>query len=107
MLAANSKQWRGITEGLLQWGADSYVNDYMSQQLRQRIHTFVSESVTEEACVRLHEQILEEKEQLEQEIGLLQEEQRERKKQLEEKRRIIWKLVLNLVLLQPNSFVWD
>jgi hypothetical protein len=26
---------------------------------------------------------------------------------LEEKRRIIWKLVLNLVLLQPNSFVWD
>ena len=89
MLAANSKQWRGITEGLLQWGADSYVNDYMSQQLRQRIHTFVSESVTEEACVRLHEQILEEKEQLEQEIGLLQEEQRERKKQLEEKRRIV------------------
>jgi hypothetical protein len=26
---------------------------------------------------------------------------------LEEKRRIILKLVLNLVLLQPNSFVWD
>lgn len=89
MLAANSRRWRGILEKLACWGEDVYVNDYLSQNLLNRIEQFAQGTVTKEKCVELHEQILEEKEQLESELGLLQDEFRQVKKELEEKKRLV------------------
>lgn len=89
MLAANSRRWRGILEKLKCWGEDVYVNDYLSQNLLNRIEQFAQGTVTKEKCVELHEQIVEEKKQLETELGLLQDELREVKKELEEKKRLV------------------
>lgn len=89
MLAANSRRWRGILEKLKCWGEDVYVNDYLSQNLLNRIELFAQGAVTKEKCVELHELIVEEKEQLESELGLLQDEFREVKKELEEKKRLV------------------
>jgi len=89
MLAANNRRWRTVTEGLKQWGEDDYINDYLSGQVLKKIDLFLKEQVTTEKCVELRETLLEEKKQLEKELGMLQEDYREIKKQLEERRSIV------------------
>lgn len=89
MLASNTRRWRAVTEGLKRWGEDKYVNDYLSQVMLNRIDQFVKGSITEQQCLELHEQIEEEKKQLESEIGMLQDDFREVKKQVEEKRTLV------------------
>ena len=89
MLAANTRRWRSITEGLNRWGEDEYVNDYISNVLLKNIRQFVQGEVSVEQCNELREQIAEEKQQLEVEIGMLQDEQRELRKQLNEKRELV------------------
>lgn len=89
MLAANNRRWRAVTEGLKQWGEDDYINDYLSGQVLKKIDLFLKEQVTTEKCVELREILLEEKKQLEKELGMLQEDYREIKKQLEERRSIV------------------
>jgi len=89
MLASNTRRWRAVTEGLKRWGEDKYVNDYVSQVMLNRIDVFVKGNISESQCLELHEQIEEEKKQLESEIGMLQEDFREVKKQKEEKRTLV------------------
>lgn len=89
MLAANNRRWRSVSEGLKQWGKDEYVNDYLSGQVLKKIELFLKESITVEKCMNLREILLEEKKQLEKELGMLQEDYREIKKQLEERRSIV------------------
>lgn len=89
MLAANNRRWRTVTEGLKQWGEDDYINDYLSGQVLKKIDLFLKEQVTTEKCIELREILLEEKKQLEKELGMLQEDYREIKKQLEERRSIV------------------
>ena len=89
MLAANTRRWRSITEGLKKWGEDEYVNDYLSPTLLKNIHKFTEDQVTEQQCIDLREQIAEEKKQLENEINLLQDEYRDMKKSIEEKRTLV------------------
>ncbi len=89
MLAANNRRWRTVTEGLKQWGEDDYINDYLSGQVIKKIDLFLNEKVTTEKCIELREILLEEKKQLEKELGMLQEDYREIKKQLEERRSIV------------------
>lgn len=89
MLAANNRRWRTVTEGLKQWGEDDYINDYLSGQVLKKIDLFLKEQVTTERCIELREILLEEKKQLEKELGMLQEDYREIKKQLEERRSIV------------------
>lgn len=89
MLAANNRRWRTVTEGLKQWGEDDYINDYLSGQVIKKIALFLNEKVTTEKCIELREILLEEKKQLEKELGMLQEDYREIKKQLEERRSIV------------------
>lgn len=89
MLAANNRRWRTVTEGLKQWGEDDYINDYLSGQVLKKIDLFLREQVTTEKCIELREILLEEKKQLEKELGMLQEDYREIKKQLEERRSIV------------------
>lgn len=89
MLAANTRRWRLVTEGLKKWGEDEYVNDYVSQMLLKEIDAFVEGSVTESQCMDLKEKLTEERRQLEDELNMLQDDYREMKKQLEEKRTLV------------------
>lgn len=89
MLAASTRRWRFVTEGLKRWGEDKYVNDYISQMLLKNIDKFTDGFVTKQQCIDLREQITEERKQLENELNMLQDDYHEMKKQLEEKRMLV------------------
>ncbi|MBQ3782024.1 MAG: AAA family ATPase [Lachnospiraceae bacterium] len=89
MLAANSRRWRSVLDGLKRWGEDEIINDYLSQSLLQNIETFAEGKITTKQCEDLRIQIEEERDQLENELSMLQDEFREVKKQLEEKKTLV------------------
>lgn len=89
MLAANTRRWRSVTEGLKKWSEDEYVNDYLSQMFLRNIDKFIENAVTEQKCIDLREQIADEQKQLERELKDLREEYRKIREKLEEKRTLV------------------
>ena len=89
MLAANTRRWRSVTEGLKRWGEDEIIGDYISQFLLKNIDKFVENPVTTQQCMDLREQIASEKKQLEEELRFLREEFTEVRKKREEKRTFV------------------
>lgn len=89
MLAANTRRWHSIIEGLKRWGQDDYVNDYISQSFLKNMDKFTKNPVTKQQCIDLREQIEEERRQLEDELGMLRDDYGDMKKELEEKRTLV------------------
>ena len=61
MYAADSEQWRKITNELRKWEEDEIVTDYVSNPMLNRIALFCKGKVDEELCQNLRKNILDAK----------------------------------------------
>ena len=89
MLASDERQWQKVLSGLKRWEEDSFVSDYVSNPLLQRIGQFTEGEVTEEQCMQLRDRIESERENIEAELEDLLDENRTTKKELEEVRGLV------------------
>lgn len=91
LLAGNSRQWRGIVEGLCAWEEDENVTGYVSNFALQLISEFRKGSVTEKQCQELARRLEEAAFAVSEEYEDLGTSLRETGKDLAEKKRS-WKI---------------
>ncbi|MDO4261713.1 MAG: SbcC/MukB-like Walker B domain-containing protein [Eubacteriales bacterium] len=89
LLAGNSRQWRGIVDGLRAWEQDEQVTGYVSNFALQLIGEFQKGKVTEEQCGELHRRLMEAREAVSEELDDLKDSLREASTELKEKKEIL------------------
>ena len=89
LLAGNSRQWRGIVEGLCAWEEDENVTGYVSNFALQLISEFRKGSVTEKQCQELARRLEEAASAVSEEYEDLGTSLRETGKDLAEKKEIL------------------
>lgn len=89
LLAGNSRQWRQIVQGLHAWEEDEVITDYISNPTLHLIDRFRTGDITEEACSRLHSQLMETRENIDRDLQDLNEKRKILSAELEEKREIV------------------
>ena len=89
MYAADSEQWRKITNGLRKWEEDEIVTDYVSNPMLNKIAAFCKGKVDEELCQNLRKSILNAKKGIDEIFEEYNEQRRALEREIQELTRLV------------------
>lgn len=89
MYAADSEQWRKVTQGLRKWEEDTVITDYVSNPMLNKIEDFCKGKVDAELCESLKKSIRSTHENIDEVLEEYNEQRRELEKEMKELSRLV------------------
>lgn len=89
MYAADSEQWRKVTQGLRKWEEDTVITDYVSNPMLNKIEDFCKGKVDAELCESLKKSIRSTRENIDEVLEEYNEQRRELEKEIKELSRLV------------------
>ncbi|MDE6054444.1 MAG: hypothetical protein K2G55_11920, partial [Lachnospiraceae bacterium] len=89
MYAADSEQWRKVTQGLRKWEEDTVITDYVSNPMLNKIQDFCKGKVDAELCESLRKSIQNTRENIDEVLEEYNEQRRELEKEIKELSRLV------------------
>lgn len=89
MYAADSEQWRKVTQGLRKWEEDTVITDYVSNPMLNKIEDFCKGKVDAELCEGLKKSIQSTRENIDEVLEECNEQRRELEKEIKELSRLV------------------
>lgn len=89
MYAADSEQWRKVTQGLRKWEEDTVITDYVSNPMLNKIEDFCKGKVDAELCESLKKSIQSTRENIDEVLEECNEQRRELEKEIKELSRLV------------------
>lgn len=89
MYAADSEQWRKVTQGLRKWEEDTVITDYVSNPMLNKIEDFCKGKVDAELCEGLKKSIQSTRENIDEVLEEYNEQRRELEKEIKELSRLV------------------